>query len=280
MKTCVLPRTRGNYTRQRYAYVNFDSDDAMVKAVAQQFEIKGCKLYWVEAEKKVCHKCGSPDHLIKDCGEREQSMLYKQRRAQYSKIYTRYRIPNYRKYNNYNNNYQRNDLSRQNLYDQQNQLFQQDEQQQYYEPYRQNRNFVNNENNNRADSNPRNSNTKETTVQHSNKDIMGMLTLLTTGMDDIKKEINAIKVRLNNLEGKNTQTGTPNQTQSNNEDKEKEKSSNLQNTDKDKDTSNSGNKDNNPVNNQGQIGYNQNNQRSGFFNTTTYGTDFNNKCKT
>ena len=31
---------------------------------------------------------------------------------------------------------------------------------------------------------------------------MGILKLLTTGMDDIKKEINAIKVRLNNLEGK------------------------------------------------------------------------------
>ena len=29
-----------------------------------------------------------------------------------------------------------------------------------------------------------------------------MLKLLTTGMDDIKKEINVIKVRLNNLEGK------------------------------------------------------------------------------
>ena len=43
----------------------------MVKAIDQQFEIKGCKLYWVEAEKKVCHKCGSPEHLIKDCSERE-----------------------------------------------------------------------------------------------------------------------------------------------------------------------------------------------------------------
>ena len=55
-------------------------------------------------------------------------MLYKQRQAQFIKIYTRFRVPNYRKYNNYNNNnYQRNDLSRQNLYDQQAQLFQQEE---------------------------------------------------------------------------------------------------------------------------------------------------------
>ena len=68
---------KSNYTRQRYAYINFENDEDMVRAIDQQFEIKGCKLYWVEAEKKVCHKCGSPNHLIKDCSEREQSMLYK-----------------------------------------------------------------------------------------------------------------------------------------------------------------------------------------------------------
>ena len=75
-------------------------------------------------------------------------------------------------------------------------MFQQDEQQQYYEPYRQNRSFGDNGNNNRTDSATRNNNTNDNTLQHSNKDNMGMLTLLTTGMDNIKKEINAIKVRL------------------------------------------------------------------------------------
>jgi len=51
-KTCVLPHTRGNYTRQRYAYINFENDEDMVRAIDQQFEIKGCKLYWIEAEKR------------------------------------------------------------------------------------------------------------------------------------------------------------------------------------------------------------------------------------
>ena len=81
-------------------------------------------------------------------------------------------------------------------------MFQQEEQQQYYEPYRQNHSFGDNGNNNRTDSATRNNNTNDNTLQHSNKDIMGMLKLFTTGMDDIKKEINVIKVRLNNLEGK------------------------------------------------------------------------------
>src|SRR2546429_36246 len=62
--------------------------------------------------KKTCHKCGSPDHLIKQCSEIEQNTMYKNRQAQYSKIYTRYRVPNYRRINNYrynnnNRNYQR-----------------------------------------------------------------------------------------------------------------------------------------------------------------------------
>jgi len=52
------------------------------------------------------------------------------------------------------------------------------------------------------------------------------------------------------------------------------------NNDKDKEKSTTINKDNNPVNNQGNIGYNQNNQRSGFFNKITYGTDYNNKRRT
>ena len=42
----------GNYTRQRYAYVNFENDEDMVRTIDQQFEIKGCKLYWIEAEKR------------------------------------------------------------------------------------------------------------------------------------------------------------------------------------------------------------------------------------
>ena len=54
-----------------------------------------------------------------------------------------------------------------------------------------------------------------------------MLTLLTTEMDDIKKEINVIKVRLNNLERKNTQTGTSNQTQTSEANKRKDKDSNI-----------------------------------------------------
>jgi len=91
-------------------------------------------------------------------------------------------------------------------------LFQQEEQQQYYEPYRQNRSFGDNENNIRTDSATCNNNANDNTLQHSNKNIMGMLKLLTTGIDDIKKEINAIKVRLNNLEGKKKQTETYNQT--------------------------------------------------------------------
>ena len=81
----------------------------MVKATeGDPFAIKDHRLFWVECDKKVCHKCGSPNHLVKDCDEREKSFLRKQKIAQYSKVYERYRVPNYRKYMRYNNSYYNN----------------------------------------------------------------------------------------------------------------------------------------------------------------------------
>ena len=38
----------------------------MVKAAeGDLFAIKNYRLFWVECDKKVCHKCGSPNHLEK-----------------------------------------------------------------------------------------------------------------------------------------------------------------------------------------------------------------------
>src|SRR5947207_104227 len=81
----------------------------MVKAAeGNPFAIKDHRLFWVECDKKVCHKCGSPNHLVKHCDKREKSFLRKQKIAQYSKVYEKYRVLNYRKYMRYNNSYYNN----------------------------------------------------------------------------------------------------------------------------------------------------------------------------
>jgi len=107
-KICFIPRTRDKYSRLRFAFISFANDEDMAKAAGgeNQFTIKGQKLYWVDSTAKTCHKCGSPDHEVKNCKEKEESYQRKQRLAQFSKVYNRYRVPNYRKYNRYANQQQ------------------------------------------------------------------------------------------------------------------------------------------------------------------------------
>ena len=64
-----------------------------------QYTIKGQCLVQTKPDAKTCHKCGNPAHLIKDCDEKEQSLARKQNLAQFKKVYTRYRVPNYKKIN-------------------------------------------------------------------------------------------------------------------------------------------------------------------------------------
>ena len=60
--------------------MSFANEDDMQNAItsAEQYEIKGNRLYWVDAEAKVCHKCASPDHLIKNCRNWKVKRIQKQ----------------------------------------------------------------------------------------------------------------------------------------------------------------------------------------------------------
>jgi RNA recognition motif-containing protein len=100
-KICFIPRTRDRYARLRFAFLSFEEEDDMKKAAEgdNQYTIKGQRLVWTEPDAKTCHKCGNPAHLIKDCDEKEQSLARKQNLAQFKKVYTRYRVPNYKKIN-------------------------------------------------------------------------------------------------------------------------------------------------------------------------------------
>src|SRR3954451_22648464 len=110
-KICFIPRTRDKYARLRYAFVSFESEDEMTNAYTgnDQFDIKGQRLIWKFVDSKTCHKCDSPNYLVKDCEEREQSNIRKQKIAQFRNIYTRYRVPNYRRYNRYQPQQQQQD---------------------------------------------------------------------------------------------------------------------------------------------------------------------------
>src|ERR1043165_75643 len=221
-KTCLLPRTRGNYTRLRYAYMSFANEDDMQNAITstEQYEIKGNRLYWVDAEAKVCHKCASPDHLIKNCTEIEKANEFKNRRAQFSKIYTRFRVPNYKKITNhyYNNRQKEFDNQHQynrqefNYYSNQNYTkYDDDYSDQRFQNQNQFSNFRNSQqqnfnnqyrNDNQMNNNVAKDNNNQNTIGQnmSNKDVMGMLMMVTKGLDEIKKDLDLIKKRVDNLE--------------------------------------------------------------------------------
>ena len=73
-KTCFIPRNANNYNKLNYAYVNFLSDDDLVKASETHHSLKGSPLYWVPADQQTCNFCGSPDHFAKGCNAKRQQV--------------------------------------------------------------------------------------------------------------------------------------------------------------------------------------------------------------
>src|SRR3989337_1303725 len=68
-KTCFIPRDKtSSYRPLRYAYLQFESQEALDFAKNSHYKLNNNKLYWVEDNKsKCCFKCGSPDHVNNKC---------------------------------------------------------------------------------------------------------------------------------------------------------------------------------------------------------------------
>jgi RNA recognition motif. (a.k.a. RRM, RBD, or RNP domain) len=187
-KICFIPRTRDKYARLRYAFVSFETENELLTAVQgeDQYIIKGQKLRWVEPDKKTCHKCGSPAHLVIDCEEREASYQRKQKLAQFRKVYTRYRVPNYRKItqgyvNNQRNGYANNPDN--NYYDNTDQL---------ENPRNNNREYENTNDFVRQQG--------RGNFDQESKDVYSLLMNIKTEITNMKNEIKTMNNRIENLE--------------------------------------------------------------------------------
>ena len=49
----------------------------------KKYAIKNNYIYWLPPDDKTCHKCGSGEHLVGNCKEKEQSEERKNRMWQY-----------------------------------------------------------------------------------------------------------------------------------------------------------------------------------------------------
>lgn len=96
-KTCFMPRTRSRYNRKRFAYVSFASDEDLQKVMTNiRVMYNGTELFWDVEDAKTCHKCGSSKHLVVDCPEKESADNFREYKNQFSNIYNKYKVPNYR----------------------------------------------------------------------------------------------------------------------------------------------------------------------------------------
>jgi hypothetical protein len=96
-KTCFIPRTRTQYSRKRFAYISFESEEDLQNVMTHiRVVFNDNELYWEAENSKTCHKCGSSQHLVAKCSEKESAENFKEYRKQFTNIYSKYKVPNYR----------------------------------------------------------------------------------------------------------------------------------------------------------------------------------------
>ncbi|PKY34087.1 hypothetical protein RhiirB3_453498, partial [Rhizophagus irregularis] len=71
-RSCFLPRNAKNYRTFNYAYVNFLTEEDIIKAAQTHHSYKSKPLYWTSPDAQCCNFCGNPNHLAKSCN-RQQS---------------------------------------------------------------------------------------------------------------------------------------------------------------------------------------------------------------
>uniref|UniRef100_U9UGP9 CCHC-type domain-containing protein n=1 Tax=Rhizophagus irregularis (strain DAOM 181602 / DAOM 197198 / MUCL 43194) TaxID=747089 RepID=U9UGP9_RHIID len=73
-RSCFLPRNAKNYRTFNYAYVNFLTEEDIIKAAQTHHSYKSKPLYWTSPDAQCCNFCGNPDHLAKSCNDRLQQI--------------------------------------------------------------------------------------------------------------------------------------------------------------------------------------------------------------
>src|SRR5262249_17713622 len=95
-KSCFIPRAINTYASSCYAYLNFDSEEAVFTAASQSYDFDGFGLYWVGTDSPTCHACGCPNHMVASCPNKmNRTMTPKQQ--QLNKLYDRYHPAQHRK---------------------------------------------------------------------------------------------------------------------------------------------------------------------------------------
>ena len=93
-KTCFIPRTRVQYGRVRYAFINFENEADMQAAIdteETQF-MKNFIIYWTKADTKTCHICQSKEHLAANCPRLQDKVKNERKISKLATLYTKKRV--------------------------------------------------------------------------------------------------------------------------------------------------------------------------------------------
>jgi hypothetical protein len=70
VKSFHIPKSKTKRINLQFAFVNFWNEEDKNFAERIDLVLKGNKLLWLSSDRKTCHKCGSKDHLVKECSKR------------------------------------------------------------------------------------------------------------------------------------------------------------------------------------------------------------------
>ena len=71
VKSFHIPKSKTKRLSLRFAFVNFWNEEDKNFAKHIDLVLKENKLLWLSGDRKTCHKCGSKDHLVKECSKRK-----------------------------------------------------------------------------------------------------------------------------------------------------------------------------------------------------------------
>ncbi len=93
-KTCFIPRTKVQYGRVRYAYVNFETKEDLEAVLTSQeaHYIRNFNIFWTTTDTKTCHICQSRDHLAAVCPRLQDKTKNEKRISKLAELYTRKRL--------------------------------------------------------------------------------------------------------------------------------------------------------------------------------------------
>ena len=91
-KTCIIPKSISSYVNRPYAYIAFETEQALNHAMTTAYALGKNTLEWVALKAKTCQICGSAQHEKQNCELNKTAQNKK-----FTRVYNRFKPANFDK---------------------------------------------------------------------------------------------------------------------------------------------------------------------------------------